>query len=36
MGKIDYNILFRWLVWLNLHDAVWNATVVMRQNSPRI
>src|SRR5260370_41626836 len=26
MEEIDYNILFRWFVWLNLDDAVWDAT----------
>src|SRR5205809_5873086 len=25
--QIDYNILFRWFVGLNLDDAVWDATV---------
>ena len=25
--EIDYNILFRWFVGLNLDDAVWDATV---------
>src|SRR6266516_2039626 len=25
--EIDYNILFRWLIGLNLDDAVWDATV---------
>jgi len=27
MEEIDYNILFRWFVGLNLDDAVWEATV---------
>ena len=27
MEEIDYNILFRWFVGLNLDDAVWDATV---------
>src|SRR5258707_9937137 len=27
MEEIDYNLLFRWFVGLNLDDAVWDATV---------
>src|SRR5260370_2938629 len=27
MEEIEYNILFRWFVGLNLDDAVWDATV---------
>src|SRR5438094_2423311 len=27
MEELDYNILFRWFVGLNLDDAVWDATV---------
>src|SRR6202049_3498518 len=27
MEEMDYNILFRWFVGLNLDDAVWDATV---------
>ena len=27
MEEIDYNMLFRWFVGLNLDDAVWDATV---------
>jgi transposase len=27
MEEIDYNILFRWFVGLNLDDPVWDATV---------
>jgi len=27
MEEIDYNILFRWFVGLNMDDAVWDATV---------
>ena len=27
MEEMDYNILFRWFVGLNMDDAVWNATV---------
>src|SRR5260370_40982559 len=27
MEEIDYNILFRWVVGLNLDDEVWDATV---------
>ena len=27
MEEIDYNILFRWFVGLNLDDEVWDATV---------
>ena len=27
MEEMDYNILFRWFVGLNLDDSVWDATV---------
>src|ERR1700736_6398039 len=27
MEQLDYNLLFRWFVGLNMDDAVWNATV---------
>src|SRR5260370_19323353 len=27
MEEIDYNVVFRWFVGLNLDDAVWDATV---------
>jgi transposase len=27
MEELDYNLLFRWFVGLNLDDAVWDATV---------
>ncbi len=27
MEEIDYNLLFRWFVGLNVDDAVWDATV---------
>ena len=27
MEELDYNLLFRWFVGLNLDDPVWNATV---------
>jgi hypothetical protein len=27
MEEVDYNILFRWFVGLNMDDAVWDATV---------
>src|SRR5260370_19162342 len=27
MEQLDYNLLFRWFVGLNLDDAVWDATV---------
>ena len=29
--EIDYNILFRWFVGLNLDDAVWDATVFTKK-----
>src|SRR5271165_1877779 len=36
MEEMDYNILFRWFVGLNLDDAVWDATVfTTRRCSPR-
>src|SRR5260370_36022715 len=31
MEEIDYNILFRWFVGLNLDDAVWDATVFTKK-----
>jgi IS5 family transposase len=27
MEQLDYNLLFRWFVGLNMEDAVWDATV---------
>jgi len=27
MEQLDYNLLFRWLVGLNLDDAIWDVTV---------
>src|SRR6202453_1465402 len=27
MEQLDYNLLFRWFVGLNLDDAIWDATV---------
>lgn len=27
MEQLDYNLLFRWFVGLNMDDAVWDATV---------
>src|SRR5512141_1839781 len=27
MEQLDYNLLFRWFVGLNMDDAIWNATV---------
>jgi transposase len=27
MEQLDYNLLFRWFVGLNLDDEVWDATV---------
>jgi transposase len=37
MEQLDYNLLFRWFVGLNMHDAIWNATVFTkkRQRSAR-
>ena len=26
MEELDYNLLFRWLVWLNMDDRVWHPT----------
>jgi transposase len=26
MEQLDYNLLFRWFVGLNINDAVWDAT----------
>ena len=34
MEEIDYNILFRWFVGLNLDDEVWDATVMPRNRDP--
>ena len=33
MEEMDYNILFRWFVGLNLDDAVWDATVVTKNRN---
>ena len=27
MGQLDYNLLFRWFVGLNLDDPIWDVTV---------
>jgi transposase len=27
MEQLDYNLLFRWFVGLNMDDAVWDVTV---------
>jgi transposase len=27
MEQLDYNLLFRWFVGLNMDDAIWNVTV---------
>jgi len=32
--EIDYNILFRWFVGLNLDDEVWDATVFTKNRGP--
>jgi len=33
MEEIDYNILFRWFVGLNLDDEVWDATVFTKNRN---
>jgi hypothetical protein len=33
MEEIDYNILFRWFVGLNLDDAAWDATVFTKNRN---
>src|SRR5215470_15498205 len=33
MEEMDYNILFRWFVGLNLDDAVWDATVFTKNRN---
>jgi transposase len=33
MEELDYNILFRWFVGLNLDDAVWDATVFTKNRN---
>jgi transposase len=33
MEEIDYNILFRWFVGLNLDDSVWDATVFSKNRN---
>jgi hypothetical protein len=35
MEEIDYNILFRWFVGLNLDDEVWDA-MVFTKNGDRL
>jgi len=27
MEQLDYNLLFRWFVGLNMDDAIWDVTV---------
>ncbi len=33
MEQLDYNLLFRWFVRLNLDDPVWDATVFTKNRS---
>ena len=35
MQQLDYNLLFRWFVGLNMDDAIWDATVFTK-NSQRL
>ena len=32
MEELDYNLLFRWFVGLNLDDPVWDATVYLQES----
>ena len=32
MEELDYNLLFRWFVGLNMDDPVWDATVVLQES----
>src|SRR5271157_11994 len=34
MEEIDYSVLFRWFVGLNLDEEVWDATVVQQESGP--
>ena len=34
MEQLDYNLLFRWFVGLNMDDAVWDATVLHQEPRP--
>jgi transposase len=34
MEQLQYNMLFRWFVGLNMDDEVWNATTFIRKRAP--
>jgi len=36
MEQLDYNLLFRWFVGLNMDDAVWDATVFTQDMLPTL
>jgi transposase len=36
MEQLDYNMLFRWFVGLNMDDLVWDVTVFITRNRERL
>ena len=34
MEQLDYNLLFRWFVGMNMDDRVWDATVFTQEPGP--
>lgn len=34
MGQLDYNLLFRWFVDLNVDDPIWDLTVFTKNREP--
>jgi len=36
MEQLDYNMLFRWFVGLNMDDPVWDVTVFITKNRERL
>jgi transposase len=36
MEELDYNLLFRWFVGLNMDDPVWDATVYCKNRERRL
>lgn len=33
MERLEYNMLFRWFIGLNMDDAVWDVTVFTKNRS---
>jgi transposase len=36
MEQLDYNLLFRWLVGLNMEDSIWDVTVFSKNRERRL